>query len=196
MPHQRTPEAEQDLIERARSDADGVRDLYRHFLPGVYAYIVYRVGRVHDAEDLTGETFLRVIEHLAMFQWRGAHSFSAWLFRIAHNVVQDFHRTHGQAHMPLDADDLPLLQSHALLPEDDVLRKEQFAQLYRLIGTLAPRHQEVITLKFFAGLRNNEIAAVLGLDERTVASHLCRGLEDLHRKFAEENKHEHAERTE
>lgn len=196
MPHQLTPDEEQHLIERARSGANGVRDLYRHFLPGVYAYVAYRVGRVQDAEDLTGETFLRLIEHLQSFHWRGAHSFSAWMFRIAHNVVQDFHRAHGHTHTPLDADELPLLHAHALLPEDDVLRKEQFAQLYRLIGTLSPRRQEVITLKFFAGLRNNELAGVLQLDERTVASHLCRGLEDLHRKFAEEDAHEHAERTE
>ena len=196
MPHQLTPEQEQQLIEGAHASADGVRDLYRLFLPGVYAYVAYRVGRVHDAEDLTGETFLRVIEHLQSFQWRGAHSFSAWVFRIAHNVVQDFHRTHGQVHMPLNADDLPLLHAHALQPEDDVLRKEQFAQLRRLIGTLSPRRQEVITLKFFSGLRNNEIADVLALDERTVAAHLCRGLEDLHRKFAQEDTHEHVERTE
>jgi DNA-directed RNA polymerase specialized sigma24 family protein len=63
---------------------------------------------------------------------------------------------------------------------------EQFLNLRCLIGTLSPRRQEIITLKFFGGLRNREIALMLALDERTVASHLCRGLEDLHRKLANE----------
>ena len=196
MLHQLTPDQEQHLVAQARTSADGVRDLYRHFLPPVYAYIAYRVGSVQDAEDLTSETFLRVIEHLPTWEWRGEHSFAAWLFRIAHNVVGDWQRRTQRHGMQLNVDDLPSLHAHALLPEDALLQREQFAQLRRLIGTLAPRRQEVITLKFFAGLRNQEIAAVLGLDERTVASHLCRALEDLHRKFMEEDKHEHAERTE
>ena len=54
-----------------------------------------------------------------------------------------------------------------------------------LIGSLSPRRQEIVTLKFFGDLRNTEIAQVLGLDERTVASHLCRGLADLHRLYKE-----------
>ncbi|HET7078316.1 MAG TPA: sigma-70 region 4 domain-containing protein, partial [Chloroflexia bacterium] len=58
-----------------------------------------------------------------------------------------------------------------------------FADLHRLIATLSPRRREVITLKFFGGLQNREIAAVLGLDERTVASHLCRALEDLYARY-------------
>ena len=69
-----------------------MRDLYRHFLPPVYAHIAYRVGSVQDAEDLTSETFLRAIEHLPAWEWRGEHSFAAWLFRIAHNMVSDWQR--------------------------------------------------------------------------------------------------------
>ncbi len=60
MLHQLTPDQEQQLVAQARTGADGVRDLYRHFLLPVYAYIAYRVGSVQDAEDLTSETFLRV----------------------------------------------------------------------------------------------------------------------------------------
>jgi RNA polymerase sigma-70 factor (ECF subfamily) len=193
--HQLTPEQEQQLIAQAQGSADGVRELYRHYLPSVYAYVAYRVGQAQDAEDLVSETFLRTIEHLDTFQWRGVHSFRAWLFRIAHNVVQDTQRRNGKHLATLPLDDLPTLQASALLPDDLVLQREQFAHLRQLIGTLSPRRQEIITLKFFGGLRNQEIAAILQLDERTVAAHLCRGLEDLHRKFTEEDAHEHVERT-
>jgi RNA polymerase sigma factor (sigma-70 family) len=55
-----------------------------------------------------------------------------------------------------------------------------------MIETLSPRRQEIIRLRFFAGLRNQEIAAVLGLDERTISAHLCRALEDLQAKYSHE----------
>ena len=73
-----------------------------------------------------------------------------------------------------------------MLPENVLLQKEQLAHMRGMLATLSPRRQEVLTLKFFGELQNWEIAKVLGLDERTVASHLCRGLEDLHRKYSEE----------
>ena len=69
------------------------------------------------------------------------------------------------------------------------MQKEKFKSLQQLISTLSPRRQEIITLKFFGGLRNKEIAQILRLDERTVASHLCRGLEDLHQRYVKQFLH-------
>jgi RNA polymerase sigma-70 factor (ECF subfamily) len=86
--------------------------------------------------------------------------------------------------LSLDSDDdVPELTSPAPLPEQVLAQRETFAEMRTLMATLSPRRQEVITLKFFGDLRNNEIAAILGLDERTVAAHLCRGLQDLQRRY-------------
>lgn len=180
------PEQERTLVEKARREPATFQELYNHYFPKVYAYVNYRVGRVQDAEDLVAETFLRVVEEIGHFEWQYEGSFAAWLFRIAHNSISDFYRRSRRWGEPLSLEELPELQTSTLLPEDVVLQKEKFAHLRRLISTLSPRRQEVITLKFFGGLRNQEIAEVLGLDERTVASHLCRGLEDLHRKYVDE----------
>jgi RNA polymerase sigma-70 factor (ECF subfamily) len=180
------PEQERALVKKARRDSMAFRELYSHYFPRVYAYVSYRVGRVQDVEDLVADTFLRVVERLDEFQWRCDGSFAAWLFRIAHNLVSDFYRRGRGSEGAVLLEELLGLESSHLLPADAVLQKEKFAYLRRLIGTLSPRRQEIITLKFFGGLRNKEIAALLGLDERTVASHLCRGLEDLHRKYVDE----------
>ena len=180
------PERERVLIKEARRDPEAFRKLYDYYFPKVYAYIGYRVGRVQDIEDLTSETFLKAIERLDGFACRGEGSFSAWLFRIAHNVVNDFYRRDQRAEESVPLEDLPELEANSRSPAEALLRKERFALLRRLIGTLPRRRQEVITLKFFGGLRNREIAEVLGLDERTVASHLCRGLEDLHHRYVDE----------
>ena len=176
-------ESEKELLENARHDLSAFKELYALYFPRIYAYINYRVGRVQDAEDLVASTFLKATERLGQFEWRGDGSFASWLFRIAHDLVVDSYRRDGKVPDSVSIDDLPDIRSDSVLPDDAALRKEEFEYLRQLIGTLSPRRQEIITLRFFGGLRNKEIADILGLDERTVASHLCRGLEDLHRKY-------------
>ncbi|QPC82006.1 sigma-70 family RNA polymerase sigma factor [Phototrophicus methaneseepsis] len=174
---------EAQLIQAAVYQPEAFRRLYRHYYPRVFAYVAARVGRKQDAEDITATIFMRVVSALPGFNDRGPGSFAGWLFRIASNEVAQFYRNqHRSSNVPLD--ELPDLPSHALTPDDVISRKELFKQLHAQIQTLSPRRQEVVTLRFFAGLRNQEIAVVLGLDERTVASHLVRALNDLKHKFA------------
>ncbi len=174
---------EKELLENARHDLSAFKELYALYFPRIYAYINYRIGRVQDAEDLVANTFLKATERLGQYEWRGNGSFAAWLFRIAHDLVIDTYRRDGKIPESLSMNELPEIKSDSVLPDDAALRKEEFAYLRQLLATLSPRRQEIITLKFFGGLRNKEISGILGLDERTVASHLCRGLEDLHGKY-------------
>jgi RNA polymerase sigma-70 factor (ECF subfamily) len=180
-------EPEQAALEAARDDPRAFETLYDAYFPRVYAYVRYRVTGQQDAEDIVAGVFLRAVEAMrgGRFEWRHAGSFAAWLFRIAHNAVADYHRHAAPqtASLPLDDPHLPGLQSAAPPPGDDLLRREQSAELHRLVASLSPRRQEVVTLKFYGGLRNSEIATVLGLNERSVASHLCRALDDLHRLY-------------
>jgi RNA polymerase sigma-70 factor (ECF subfamily) len=185
-----SPAQERVLLEQARREPLAFRELYRAYFPRVYAYVSYRVACVEDVEDLTAQTFLKAIEELGRFSYRGEGSFAAWLFRIAHNSVSDFYRRGGKAHdgpAPLEAAyELPDQQPS---PDDHVIRQQSFAHLRRLVGDLPLRQQEVITLRFFAGLRNKQIAGILGLDERSVAAHLCRGLRELQRRYAQLPEH-------
>lgn len=176
-------EADRSEFADCRSEPAAFDVLYRQYFPRLYAYVAYRVGRAHDAEELVAETFLHAVEAYPRFEWRAQHSFAAWLFRIAHNLISNYYRDrrHSAEHVSLE--ELPEIAVQQGVPEELLARKELFAQLRALIATLSPRRQEVVTLKFFGELRNHEIAVILGLDERTVASHLCRGLDDLHRKY-------------
>lgn len=176
---------EQALITQAKQNPACFRLLYRRYFARVYAYVAYRVRRVQDAEDITAEVFMKVTQNFHQFEYRGEGSFAAWLFRIAHNTVMQFHRHDEGAIIPID--DLPEIADHTLLPDQALQRKEQFAYLSAMIAQLPTRRREVITLRFFGGLRNNEIAAVLGLEERTISAHLSRALQDL-RQFIEQEK--------
>jgi RNA polymerase sigma-70 factor (ECF subfamily) len=187
---QTPPTDESALVQAAQQHPDGFRPLYQRYFPRVFAYVAYRVGQQQDVEDVVSNIFVKVVEHLPRFEERGAGSFAAWLFRIALNEVHDFYRRQKRSAW-LSLDDLPDLIAPHLPLDDHLQRQERFARLYRLLAELTPRRREIISLRFFAELRNQEIASVLGLDERTVASHLCRGLEDLQQKYQlEESSHE------
>jgi RNA polymerase sigma-70 factor, ECF subfamily len=188
QPH--PPPDERALVREAQQHADGFRRLYQQYFPRVYAYVAYRIGQRQDVEDVVSTIFIKVMEHLRRFEDRGAGSFAAWLFRIALNEVHQFYRTQ-QRHEWVSLDELPEITAPQGSPDDQLQRQERFARLARWLAQLSPRRREIISLRFFAELRNQEIAAVLGLDERTVASHLCRGLEDLQQKYQlEESPHE------
>ena len=176
-------DCERELVEQARHDPQAFRQLYRLYFPRVYAYIGYRIGNAQDVEDLVAETFLNAVRGFDGFEWRHGNSFAAWLFRIAHNMVGNFHRNTARAEHALPLDALPEVASHSRPPEDMVLQEELLSHLHKLVNELPARRREVVTLKYYAGLRNLEIAQVLGLDERTVASHLSRALADLLEKY-------------
>jgi RNA polymerase sigma-70 factor (ECF subfamily) len=183
------PDWERLLIESAQRDLNAFQELYHHYFPRVYAYVNYRVTNVQDAEDLVTDIFIKVAGKLGRFQWQGDGSFAAWLFRIAHDLVIDFYRKNSHVREPLSLNDLPDIKCNMLLPDEVISQKEKFVLIRKIIDKLSPRRQEIIVLKFYGGLRNHEIAKVLGLGERTVASHLCRGLEDLQTFYLQQYVH-------
>ncbi|MEQ8674766.1 MAG: sigma-70 family RNA polymerase sigma factor [Aggregatilineales bacterium] len=182
-PNKENADAERVLIERAKTDAEAFKVLYRQYFPRIFAYVAYRVGDKVDAEDLVAEIFAGMVEGLERFEYRGDGAFAAWLFRIAHNQVVKYYRRRKGYLPPVPLDDLPELHSDTPTPDERLMQKERLARLRDTITTLSPRRQEIVTLRFFGELKNKEIAEVLGIDERTVASHLCRALEDLANKY-------------
>jgi len=190
------PETERAYIQEARRNPRAFVHLYDHYFPRIHAYVRYRVHGQQDAEDIIAEVFLKAMRRIRSFKWRHENSFAAWLFRIAHNRIVDYYRRRGQVEiveMALNPGEsasgngsksAAALTSCALRPEEALTQQETFQQMRSLIETLSPRRREVITLRFFGGLRNKEIASILDLDERTIASHLSRGLRDLRARYA------------
>src|SRR3954467_7694712 len=83
----------QELVTRAQEgDRNALEELYLEHFDRIYSYLHMTVGNRHDAEDLTTQTFLRMLESIGKFRW-GAAPFSAWLFRIAHNLAMDHFRS-------------------------------------------------------------------------------------------------------
>ena len=155
---------ERRLIQRAVSgDRESFGVLYQRYLERIYRYVYLRVGNEDDAQDLTGQVFLNAWEALPAFRWRGVRLVH-WLYRIAHNLVVDFHRQNRAVpSLPLD-EEADWLDPPASSLER-LIQIEQNAALASAIMHLTEEHQQIIVLRFIEGLKHAEIARIIEKSE-------------------------------
>ena len=176
-------EARQDeraMVELAQDgDRAALEELYLLHFDRIYSYLHIAVGNRHDAEDLTTQTFLRMLESIGRFRL-GSAPFSAWLFRIAHNLAMDHFRATKRLQ---PSEDVSSLRERAA----DSAEEQAFVALgrnsmLRLIAALSPEQQHVLTLKFVFNFSNGEAATILGKTEGAVKSLQHRALASLQKQ--------------
>ncbi len=165
------------LIEKARTDPDAFAKLYENYVDRIYAYIYHRVGNVHDAEDLTARTFYRALERLDQYEDRGL-PFSAWLFRIAHNLVANWHRDRSRRRF-LSFDRLWGHSHDDETPERQVEREQSHNALWEAIERLPEDRRNLLLFKFGSQLSNVEIGEMLNKSESAIKSLYFRTLGSL-----------------
>jgi RNA polymerase sigma-70 factor, ECF subfamily len=169
------------LVERAQAgDRDALEELYLVHFDRIYGYLHVTVGNRHDAEDLTTQTFLKMIESIGRFRWRSA-PFSAWLFRIAHNLAMDHFRA-GRRWQPEEEVPEPA-GSEERSAEDEAFQSIGRKSMLELIEQLSEDQQQVLTLKFVFNFSNREAATILGKTEGAVKSLQHRALVTLQKQF-------------
>jgi len=156
------------LVERAQNDPLAFAALYEMYVDRVYNYIYQRTGNHSDAEDLTERTFLKAFMHLEHYMFRGV-PFSAWLYRIAHNVVANWHRDRGR-HRVVSLDALVAYGKDDEKPEDLTQAREEQRVLLDAIRRLPAERQQLLILKFSEGLTNARIAQIMGRTEGAIKS--------------------------
>lgn len=172
---------EAELVRRAKEDPEAFGILYERYVARVYRYFFYRTGDVQDAEDLTARTFYRILKHLPRYQERGL-PFSAWVYRIAHNVVANWLRDRSR-HPVVGLESLKAIPA----PDADLAARledwEEQEALVQAIRRLPPDRQELLYLKFVEEMSNAEIGAVLGRSEGAIKSLYHRTLVELRRQL-------------
>jgi len=153
-----SPQEEALFVARVKKgDEAAISQMYRQYAPGIYGYINSRVGDSAAADDLTSEVFLRALEGLAQFEYRGI-PISAWLYRIAHDRIADhFRRQARRPTIPLD-DDLLSTQDGI---DQEVDARLQVEQVGKAIERLTAEQHQVILLRFVAGFKLKEVAYVM-----------------------------------
>lgn len=166
-------ESDDVLVEKAKEEPSAFGELYQRYLSNIYNYVYYRTGNRVEAEDLTAKVFLQALTHIQGYTNRGL-PFSAWLYRIAHNIVANWYRDKSyQRLVPLDDEHLQLEDGADTGDIDD--RND----IRKLVGELPPDRQQLIVLKYVEGLSNAEIGRIMGRSEGAVKALLVRTLRSL-----------------
>jgi RNA polymerase sigma-70 factor (ECF subfamily) len=177
-------ESDSVLIARAKEDPEAFSLLYERYVKNIYNYIYYRTGNHHDAEDLASRTFYRALKHFARYEDRGA-PFSAYLYRIAHNMVANWHRDRSRRQVvPLNE-----MVLSSLKREQPAAMAEQKAEqdvLLDAVRKLAADRQQLLIHKFVDQMSNAEIGQIMGRTEGAIKSLYHRTLVALRQDLLDE----------
>lgn len=171
------------LAQLAGSDAGAFGELYARHVRRIYNYIYYRTGNHHDAEDLTARVFQRALKHVGTFEDKGV-PFTAWLYRIAHNLVANWHRDRSRRPVvPLDQH--VAVSEIAIHPEVEAIANEEQGILLEAVRELPDDRQQLLILKFVERMSNAQIGEVMGRTEGAIKSLYHRTLNTLREEVIE-----------
>jgi RNA polymerase sigma-70 factor (ECF subfamily) len=169
------------LVDRAQAgDRDALEELYLIHFDRIYGYLHLTVGNRHDAEDLTTQTFVRMLESIGRFRWQSA-PFSAWLFRIAHNLSMDHFRA-ARRWQPEEEVPEPA-GAEERSAEEQAFHSIGRQSMLEMIDDLSDDQRQVLSLKFLFNFSNGEVATILGKTEGAVKSLQHRALVSLQKQM-------------
>jgi len=155
---------EKELVERAQHhDQEAFAQLYEEHFDKIYRYVTLKIGNKTEAEDMTQQVFLKALQSISSFKWKGI-PFSAWLFRIAHNQVVDYFRKKKRTDVPLDES----LATNDKNPQLIVEQKLDTEQLLSATKQLTEAQREVISLRFAGELSIAQVAKTIGKSQGAV----------------------------
>ena len=166
------------LVEKAAAgDFTSFGELYSIYLDRIYRYIFYQILDKMTSEDLTEEVFLKAWKAIKSYKGKG-QSFSAWLFRIAHNHVIDYYRSNQQQ---VERWEQALVDVSN--PEQEAEEKQIEQELSEAISHLSPQQRQVIILKFIEELENREIEKIMGKSQGAIRVMQMRALATLRERL-------------
>lgn len=176
-------EIEKLVVEAQNGHTDAFAKLYDFFIQPVYRYVYFKVPK-EDALDITESIFLKIWERLKGYKKSPESSFSAWVFRIAHNMVVDHYRLHKDS---LQLDDNLRDENREADPVFTVERKMSRDRLRFAISKLKKKYQQILLLKYVSELENDEIAKILNKSEGSLRILKMRALQALKKVLEDMN---------
>ena len=163
---------EDQLVERAKTDADAFGELYDHYFGQIYRFVYSRMRDQDAAEDVTSEVFFKALRAIGKYKPSG-HPFSAWLYQISVNAIADHYRARKPAS---NLDDAIGLADPQQPLDERVAQKQEAARVWAAIDTLPEQQRTAITLKLGEDLKLADIGVVMGKSEGAIKLLVHRGM--------------------
>lgn len=174
-------EQELEIVSKAKTNLQAFNELYEYYLPKIFGYCYNRLPKRDIAEEITSEVFLVAVEKLPKFDTRKNIKFGSWLFTVAHNKIVDYYRQHKNIYF---IDDIN--EGDASVTQDfdkDVNQIEVQTKVAYIISLLKESYQQILTLRYYAEMDNEEIAKSLGIKTQNVALLIHRAQKAFKDKF-------------
>ncbi|HLV43350.1 MAG TPA: sigma-70 family RNA polymerase sigma factor [Aggregatilineales bacterium] len=168
---------EDSLVELAKTDSTAFGELYNRYVDKIYSYVYYRTSNRQDAEDLTARVFHRALQHIHKYENRGL-PFSAWLYRIAHNLVANWHRDHSRRQV-FSLEKLWWRSHDGARPDEAVEAEVEREELWEAINRLPEERRNLLLYKLNTTLSNLEIGEMMNKSESAIKSLYFRTLSAL-----------------
>lgn len=170
---------ERKLVEQAQSEPQAFAVLYDRYVARIFKYVQRQVQDEMVAQDVTAVTFEKALRHIRRYETQGS-SFSAWLYRIAHNELMSYYRRQKFL-SPLKW----LGQTEGRGTEKSVAQREEHNQLHQALAQLSAKDRAIIHLRYFEELNSEEVAEILGCSTQNVYLRLHRALKRLQQQLEE-----------
>ena len=164
------PSAKQveELVRRAQQgENEAFAGLYEAYYDKIFRYAMFKTGDTIEAEDLTEEVFLRMLESINSFKWQG-YPFTSWLFRIAHNLVVDYYRKKGRQKRASLDDAMRITGADDIDVDRQMDIEISIREVSEAMSGLTRLQQEVLSLRFAGGLSVAETAEAMGKKQNAV----------------------------
>lgn len=166
------------MVEDAKKDPQKFAALYDKYFDQIYRYVFRRCSDKETVHDLVSQTFYDALSHMKDYEWRG-FSFSAWLYKIAHNNVLKWYRQQGRV-KKVDFEEEPDFRDDKAEDVLDTLKKKDLQdEVAEVMEKLDPQDREIIKLKFFEEVSNVEIAQIMGLSANHIGVKVFRALKKV-----------------
>ena len=170
-------DGENKLIESAiKGKSSAFGSLYDYYQPKIYRFVLVKVGRREDAEDLTHQVFLSAFQSIGVYKDLG-HPFGSWLYRIARNQVTDFYRSRKKE-IGLESVD-PEYFAQPASAQFDVASKLEVEKIKLALQKLRPEYQDVIVMRFIEDMAVKDVAETMEKTEGAIKVLQHRAIKEL-----------------
>ncbi|MBN1915896.1 sigma-70 family RNA polymerase sigma factor [Candidatus Dojkabacteria bacterium] len=159
-------------MAKAKKDIRSFDKLYEYYLPRIFAYCLNRLANRETAEDITSQVFVGAVEGIKRFDLKKRNKFGTWLYRVAHNKIVDYYRKKKPKFFGLFGNEVEEDSD----PDEKMDMSQRQKQIVIVLKKLKPRYQQIISLRFYSEMKNEEIAQTMRMKKSNVALVLHRAL--------------------
>jgi len=177
---------EKKVVQRAQqNDPNAFAELYDEYFDKIFRYIVLKIGDREEAEDMTQQVFLKAHQSISSFRWKGV-PFSAWLYRIAHNLIVDYLRKSKKRPDTLP-DETIITDNPSSRPEELVEKRMDMEQVMEAARYLTEAQREVISLRFAGEMPIAQVAKIMGKSQGAIKALQHSAIMSLRKMLLAEN---------